>query len=108
MGRVSIGADDIRHIAQLARLAVDDSRIESLAAELRGILDHMEVLQSVDTSGVQATAGVGAGGTPLRPDSGPPHELAAAPESFAPEMRDGLFIVPRLATHGDDEAERAP
>jgi aspartyl-tRNA(Asn)/glutamyl-tRNA(Gln) amidotransferase subunit C len=105
---VSIGADDVRHIALLARLAVDDLRIESLAAELRGILDHMVVLQAVDTSGVQATAGVSAGGTPLRADSGPSPKLAAAPESFAPGMRDGLFIVPRLATHGEDEAERAP
>jgi hypothetical protein len=28
-------------------------------------------------------------------------------ESFAPLMRDGFFLVPRLATH-EDQGERAP
>jgi hypothetical protein len=29
--------------------------------------------------------------------------LATLPETFAPEMRDGFFVVPRLATHEDAE-----
>jgi aspartyl-tRNA(Asn)/glutamyl-tRNA(Gln) amidotransferase subunit C len=35
----------------------------------------------------------------LRTDEGPPIPLALPKESFAPAMRDGFFIVPRLATH---------
>jgi hypothetical protein len=33
--------------------------------------------------------------------------LAVPREAFAPEMRDGFFLVPRLATH-EDAGERSP
>jgi Asp-tRNA(Asn)/Glu-tRNA(Gln) amidotransferase C subunit len=39
--------------------------------------------------------------TPLRRDSGPPDPLLHPIVSFAPEMKHGFFIVPRLATHED-------
>jgi aspartyl-tRNA(Asn)/glutamyl-tRNA(Gln) amidotransferase subunit C len=42
----------------------------------------------------------------LRPDAGPPIPLLRAPAFFAPAMRDGFFLVPRLATHED--MERSP
>jgi hypothetical protein len=35
----------------------------------------------------------------LREDAGPPIPLARPLESFAPLMRDGFLLVPRLATH---------
>ena len=105
---MSIRAEDVRHVAHLARLAVDETRLPALAAQLASILEHMEVLQRVDTSGVTPVGTVGAGGTPLRADSGPPIPLERPIESFAPEVRDGLLIVPRLATHGEEEGERSP
>jgi aspartyl-tRNA(Asn)/glutamyl-tRNA(Gln) amidotransferase subunit C len=105
---MTIRPEDVRHIAHLARLAVDESRLPALATELGSILEHMDVLQRVNTAGITPVAGVGTGGTPLRADSGPPIGLERPLESFAPEVRDGLLIVPRLATHGDDEGERSP
>jgi aspartyl-tRNA(Asn)/glutamyl-tRNA(Gln) amidotransferase subunit C len=66
---------------------------------LNTILGHMDALSKVDTSGVDATIGVGATGTPLRPDVGSPPRLARTPDAFAPAMRDGFFVVPRLSTH---------
>jgi aspartyl-tRNA(Asn)/glutamyl-tRNA(Gln) amidotransferase subunit C len=93
--------EDVLHIAQLARLGVDAERAESLTRELSSILAHMEVLSQVDTAGVAPAAGVGTGGTPLRPDVGVPSGMSGTLESFAPAMRDGFFIVPRLATHED-------
>jgi aspartyl-tRNA(Asn)/glutamyl-tRNA(Gln) amidotransferase subunit C len=38
---------------------------------------------------------------PLRADDAPPVALRRARELFAPATRDGFFLVPRLATHGD-------
>ncbi len=104
---MTIRPEDVRHIANLARLAVDDARIESLTRELDSIIGHMSVLEQVDTSGVPAVTGVGAGGTPLRGDSGPAIPLELPIESFAPEARDGFFIVPRLATH-EEQVDRSP
>jgi aspartyl-tRNA(Asn)/glutamyl-tRNA(Gln) amidotransferase subunit C len=101
-----IGPDDVRHVAALARLAVPESRIPELVAQLNGILSHMDALGHVDTSGVTSAAGAAAAAMPLRADVGPPIPLAHPLASFAPQMRDGFFLVPRLATHegsGDDE-----
>ena len=105
---MTIRPEDVRHVAHLARLELDDSRLEVITRELGSILEHMEVLQRVDTTGVATTASVTDAGTPLRVDAGPPIPLERPIEEFAPEVRDGLFIVPRLATHGDEDSGRAP
>ena len=54
-----------------------------------------------------AVTGVGAAGTPLRVDGGNQVPLARPREAFAPAMRDGFFLVPRLATHEDAGTESA-
>ena len=99
--------EDVLHIAQLARLGIDGERADRLTGELSAILAHMEVLSQVDTSSVPVTAGVGAGGTPLRPDVTIVPLMDRALETFAPSMRDGFFIVPRLATHEDSSESGA-
>jgi aspartyl-tRNA(Asn)/glutamyl-tRNA(Gln) amidotransferase subunit C len=101
---VAVTTDDVRHIAALARLGLDDARIPTLVAELNGILEHMAVLQQVETKKVTAVGGVGAEGQPLRIDAGPPYPLARLRESFAPQTKDGFLLVPRLATHEDVDA----
>jgi aspartyl-tRNA(Asn)/glutamyl-tRNA(Gln) amidotransferase subunit C len=101
---MAVTFDDVRHIASLARLGVDDARLPALAAELNGILGHMDVLQRVDVSGVPPEYEVGVSAMPLRADDGAQYPLAVPRESFAPAMRDGFFLVPRLATHEDPEA----
>ena len=100
---MAVTVDDVRHIAELARLGLDADRTRSLVAELNTILGHMEVLAKVDTAGVEPTTGVGASGTPLRADTGAPPRLARSPQAFAPAMRDGFFVVPRLSTHETSE-----
>jgi aspartyl-tRNA(Asn)/glutamyl-tRNA(Gln) amidotransferase subunit C len=103
---MAIGPDDVRHIAALARLAVPESRIPELVSQLNDILSHMDALARVDTSVVKGAADMGDHSMPLRADIGPPIPLAHPLASFAPQLRDGFFLVPRLATHedsGDDE-----
>jgi len=110
---MAVTEQDVRHVAALARLGLPPERVRSLVAELNGILEHMEVLSKVDTTGAVAVAGIAAGGMPLREESGPQLPLARSRESFAPAVRDGFLIVPRLATHdgaaasADDEAVTA-
>jgi aspartyl-tRNA(Asn)/glutamyl-tRNA(Gln) amidotransferase subunit C len=101
---MAVTIDDLLHVARLARLGVPGDRATQLVTQLNGILEHMDVLAKVDTTGVAATEGVGAEGAPLREDSGQPVPLAQGIESFAPAVRDGFLLVPRLATH-DDAAE---
>ena len=102
---MAVSEDEVRHVAALARLGLDPDRIPTIAAELNGILAHMDVLSKVDTSGVGPITGIGAAGTPLRVDGGNQIPLARPREAFAPAMREGFLLVPRLATHEDAGAE---
>jgi aspartyl-tRNA(Asn)/glutamyl-tRNA(Gln) amidotransferase subunit C len=104
MGLVSVTEAEIRHVAALARLGLDAEQIPTIAAELNGILAHMESLSKVNTATLSAVTGVGTAGTPLRVDGGNQISLARPREAFAPAMRDGFLIVPRLATHEDQES----
>ena len=99
---------DVRHVAALARLGLEESRIASLVSELNGILAHMEVLQRVETGGGGWDVGGSLAATPTRSDmAGAPIPLGLSRDSFAPEMRDGFFLVPRLETH-EGEGDRTP
>ena len=106
---MAVTREDVEHIANLARLALDERRVPELVAQLNAILEHMDVLQQVDTRKVIPVTGVGDQSLPLREDKGPSIPLLRAREMFAPETRDGFFLVPRLATHealgedGEDE-----
>jgi aspartyl-tRNA(Asn)/glutamyl-tRNA(Gln) amidotransferase subunit C len=104
---MAVTHDDVRHVAELARLAVEEARLDHLVSELNGILAHMDVLSQVDTADTERTILAPTVSTPLRTDSSGPIPLLAPKETFAPAMRDGFFIVPRLASH-EDGADQTP
>jgi aspartyl-tRNA(Asn)/glutamyl-tRNA(Gln) amidotransferase subunit C len=96
---MSVTNADVRQAAQLARLTLDDARLPGLVAELNGILQHIDALQQVTVP--LGSNDLAEPGMPLRSDEVPPVALGHPRESFAPAMREGFFLVPRLATHGE-------
>ena len=98
---MSVSIEEVRHVAMLARLGLTEERVQALTRDMNTILEHMQVLEKVKTDGVREFVSGDENGMRLRRDEGPAAPLHAAPSSFAPEMREGLFIVPRLATHED-------
>ncbi len=107
---MAVTHDDVRHIANLARLGIDPSRLDDLVRELNGILVHMEVLQQVETGDADdnPTAGLGVAGTPLRSDSSGPIPMQLPLESFAPAMRDGFITVSRLEQFATTDGDAVP
>ena len=98
---MAVTPDDVRHVAGLALLGIPDGMLAGYVDQLNSILEHVDVLQRVDTSAVQGTAVLGEHGMPLREDVVHPVPLHTARERWAPKMVDGFFLVPRLATHED-------
>lgn len=92
---MSVSRDDVRRIAALARIGVPEERLDALVRELDGILAHMDVLRRVEspTDVAPVTA------MPLAADEPGAVPLDRPREAFAPETRDGFFLVPRLASH---------
>ena len=50
-----ITADDVRKVAQLARLELPDDTIATYTGQLERILDYVDQLQAVNTEGVPPT-----------------------------------------------------
>ena len=94
---MSIDPEVVARAAHLARLSVTNEELDTLTRDLGRILDQIDVLGSLQGS---APAGVEA--DPLDPpstralgDPGP-NQLAGAPGTFAPDFREGFFVVPPL------------
>lgn len=94
---MAVTDDEVRHVAALARLAVDEAALPRLAADLRGILQHMAQLSSF--AGTPAASPPAAATTALRDDV--PRGAGEAPPlaAFAPVVRDGFFVVPQVVSH---------
>ena len=96
---MAVTPEDVRHVAALARLTISDADLAAYVSQLNGILAHMEVLGQVKSSGVADAADAALPGMRLRADVPGAVRLEIPREEFAPAMRDGFFLVPRLATH---------
>jgi aspartyl-tRNA(Asn)/glutamyl-tRNA(Gln) amidotransferase subunit C len=91
-----ISEEQVRHVANLARLGLTDEEIAKMGTQLDAILDSIEKIQELDLSDVPPTANPLNLSNVLRPDEPRPElsrEEALAP---APERVDDLFAVPRI------------
>lgn len=93
---------EIRSLARLARLALSDEEVSGLSKDLSGILEHMEKLSEVDTTGVEPMTHAMPMQRPLRPDrveESLPRSLAMA---MAPASDGESFEVPSILPSGGD------
>lgn len=91
-----ITPDDVRRAARLTRLTLDDAEADRLVHDLRGILDRIEALRSLDLRGVAPFSSAAEITVQLREDRPGSDPLAIPPADLAPAWRDGFFAVPRL------------
>jgi len=86
----------VRHIAGLARIKLTRDEAERLEAELSGILDWVEQLEEVDTSGVEPMTSVVAVTMKMRDDEVTDGGYADAILENAPAREDNFFVVPKV------------
>jgi aspartyl/glutamyl-tRNA(Asn/Gln) amidotransferase C subunit len=89
----SITRADIRTIADLAELHVDEASAAQLEQELRRILDFVGQLNELPQDGA---AEIPRPAARLRRDEHSADPLSRPPSVWAPGFQDGLFVVPRL------------
>ncbi len=92
---MSVSADDVKKIARLSRLHVEDAQLEPLAGELNGILKWIEQLGEVDVEGVEPMTSAVDMDAPLRPDAITDGGVRDKVLANAPKSDDGFFVVPR-------------
>ena len=84
------------HIATLARIRLAETELEPLAGELSQILDWVEQLNEVDTSGVAPMASVTAARLTMREDEVTDGGRREEILSNAPRTARGFFVVPKV------------
>lgn len=97
---MSLTTADVEHVAQLARLGLSAEETERLREQLSSILQHVEVLQQLDTDRIPPTAQVNNLTNVLREDRVRPSLPQAEALANAPMSRDG-FIEVRAVLGGD-------
>jgi len=93
---MSIGREEVLHVARLAELDVPPGDVEGLVAQIGRIVDYVAQLNQVPAGEHASTFQAGPPSVALGEDTPGAVPLVRGPESFAPEFRDGLFLVPRL------------
>jgi aspartyl-tRNA(Asn)/glutamyl-tRNA(Gln) amidotransferase subunit C len=86
----------VRHVARLARIKVSAEEAANLERELTSILQWVEQLGEVDTSGVEPMTRVGEMKLPQRRDEVTTGDMAEAIVKNAPLTEDNYFLVPKV------------
>ena len=90
---------DVRHVADLANLALSDEEVARMAQDLDGILTHIDKLNELDTTGVEPMAQVlydAEETATLREDRERPPLGETAALANAPLAGGGYFKVPKV------------
>ena len=56
MAEQKLTLDEVKHVAKLARLALPDEKLEQFSGQLAAILQYIDKMAQVDTSGVEPMA----------------------------------------------------
>lgn len=93
---MTLKTEDVRNIAQLARLQIDDADIEQYAIDLSSILALAEQMNAVDTTNVTPMAHPLDATQRLRPDEVTETNQRDKFQAIAPDVKNGLYRVPRV------------
>lgn len=88
--------ETVLHIARLARIDLSDDEIDTYAGQLGDIIAHFDVLDQVDTEGVEPTAQILALGNVFAPDQARPSLPRDQVLRMAPNSEDGYLRVRRI------------
>ena len=93
---MSLTANDVKKIAHLARLGIEESQIEHYAQDLSKVLDLMTQMSQTDTQDVKPMAHPLDQIQRLRPDSVSETNQREHFQAIAPQTEAGLYLVPKV------------
>ena len=93
---MSLNNNDIRKLATLARIQVDDAIIDDVAGKISDILAMVDQMQAQDTSTVEPMANPLDAVQRLRRDEVSEPNQREAFQAIAPATENGLYLVPKV------------
>jgi aspartyl-tRNA(Asn)/glutamyl-tRNA(Gln) amidotransferase subunit C len=97
---MSLSDDQVRRLARLARIAVQEDETGAVLERLNRVLGLIDQMRAVDTRGVQPMAHAleaeVPGGQRLRADEVTEADRRAEFQAVAPAVDAGLYLVPKV------------
>lgn len=87
---------ELEKLAYLARLNVDDDVLDEVAQSITNVLALVDQLQSADTGGVAPMAHPQDAQQQLREDKVTEPDVREQYQAIAPQVEDGLYLVPKV------------
>lgn len=93
---MSLTTEQLKHVAHLARIAVDENQVPGLLGDLNNILSYAARLDGVALDGIAPMAHPLDMVQPLRPDAVTESDQRELLQRGAPAVEKGLFLVPKV------------
>ncbi|MEW6117839.1 MAG: Asp-tRNA(Asn)/Glu-tRNA(Gln) amidotransferase subunit GatC [Nitrospirota bacterium] len=93
---MKITKDEVRHIAKLSRLALNEDEVEIFSTQLSAIVEYVEQLNKLDTSGIEPTSHVLPLNNVMRDDITMPSLPREDALQNAPDATEKFYRVPKI------------
>ncbi|MGD2273027.1 MAG: Asp-tRNA(Asn)/Glu-tRNA(Gln) amidotransferase subunit GatC [Desulfobacterales bacterium] len=93
---MKITKEEVKYVADLARLDLDEAAVDKFAGQIGTILAYMDKLKGVDTEGVKPTSHAIFLSNAFRDDEERDHLENESALANAPEKEEGSFVVPKI------------
>lgn len=93
---MSLSHDEVKRIARLARIAVNESEIEGVKAQLNRVLGLIDQLQAVDAKGIEPMAHALDLVQRMRADEVTETDRHEQFQALAPAVERGMYLVPKV------------
>lgn len=93
---MTLSLNDIRRVAKLARIEISETDAQQNLVRLSGIFDLIEQMRAVDTQGIKPMSHSQDMVQRLREDIVTESDQRILFQSFAPQVEDGYYLVPKV------------
>jgi aspartyl-tRNA(Asn)/glutamyl-tRNA(Gln) amidotransferase subunit C len=93
---MALTLDEVRRVAHLARIAVDDAEAQAALGQLSDIFGLIEEMQAVDVTGIEPMSHAQDIMLRLRDDAAIEPDQHTLFQSIAPQVEADLYLVPKV------------
>ena len=93
---MSIDKDTVKHISKLARISLDEKKIDSLSKDLTSIMKFIENLNKLNTDKIEPLSSIINASLKSRKDEIKDGKIRDQILKNSPEKNDEFFVVPKV------------
>ena len=93
---MSIDKDTVKHISKLARISLDENKVESLSKDLTSIMKFIENLNKLNTDKIEPLTSIINASLKSRKDEVKDGKIRDQILKNSPEKNDEFFVVPKV------------